>query len=230
MGVVLDYRRRHARASAGSRSLSGESGPVQSSASTAPPVKALIVSIASQSGRTKRRRYRLTLTRDLPMPAATSSSESLREAMKSERCMAENVHPTHNKGQGPCTPGVVYGLGVPVHHAYMAQAKVVPRLKPDPRYGETQIRAWRKHRGLTLEQLAERIGMTHATLSRIERGKQPYNQVLLESLAEALQTDVASLLIRDPADPDGIWSIWEQASRGQRRQLVDIAKTLLRAS
>jgi transcriptional regulator with XRE-family HTH domain len=112
----------------------------------------------------------------------------------------------------------------------MGQTKVIPRLKPDPRYGETQIRAWRKHRGLTLEQLAERIGVTHATLSRIERGKQPYNQVLLESMADALQTDVASLLIRDPADPDGIWSIWEQANRGQRRQLVDIAKTLLRAS
>jgi transcriptional regulator with XRE-family HTH domain len=112
----------------------------------------------------------------------------------------------------------------------MGQPRVISRLKPQPRYGETQIRAWRTHRSLTLEQLAERVGVTHATLSRIERGKQPYNQVLLESLADALGTDVASLLIRNPDDPDGIWSIWDHATRAQRRQLVDIAKTLLRAS
>lgn len=144
--------------------------------------------------------------------------------------MAPNVHPTHNEGQAPCTPSVVYALGMPVHPAYMAQAKVVSRLKPDPLYGSTYIRAWRTHRGLTLEQLAERVGVTHATLSRIERGKQPYNQVLLESLADALQTDAASLLIRDPEDPDGIWSLWDRAGPGTRRQLVDIAKTLLKAS
>jgi transcriptional regulator with XRE-family HTH domain len=109
-------------------------------------------------------------------------------------------------------------------------ARVVSRLKPEAPYGRTQIRAWRKHRGRTLEQLAESIGVTHATLSRIERGKQPYSQPLLEALADALNTDAASLLIRDPADPEGIWSIWDHATERQRRQLVDIARTLLRAS
>lgn len=234
MGEVVELRARHARASAGSGS-EAESGPAQSSADTSPPLKVLIASIAAQSGRTRRRRYRLTLTRDLPIPAATSSSESPRADMKSDRCMLADVHPTHIAGQALCTSGVIYGPEIGVHPVYMApksnlavKERVVSRLKPDPKYGKTFIRDWRTFRALTLEQLAERVDVTHATLSRIERGLQPYNQALLEALADALATDTASLLIRDPRDPTGIWSIWDRANQGQRRQIVEIAETLLR--
>ncbi len=66
--------------------------------------------------------------------------------------------------------------------------------KPQP----TFIRAWRQHRGMTLAELAHRMGTTHATLSRVERGKQPYNQNLLEMLAAKLRTNVASLLRKAP--------------------------------
>jgi hypothetical protein len=34
--------------------------------------------------------------------------------------------------------------------------------------------------------------------------------------------------MRDPTDPDAIWSIWDQAKPGQRRQIVEIAKTLVK--
>lgn len=116
-----------------------------------------------------------------------------------------------------------------VHAAYMA-AKVVSRLKKEPRYGVTYIRQWRTHRVLSLEQLAERVGLTHASLSRVERGLQPYNQDMLEALASALGTDVVSLLIRDPTDPDGIWTVWDQAKPAQRNQIVEIAKAVLRTA
>jgi transcriptional regulator with XRE-family HTH domain len=90
----------------------------------------------------------------------------------------------------------------------------------------TFLRQWRKARGLTLQALAERVETTHATLSRIERGLQPYSQELLERLADELaEGDVASLLIRDPSDPEGIWTVWDQAKPGERRQIVEIAKT-----
>lgn len=70
------------------------------------------------------------------------------------------------------------------------------------------IRAWRKSvPGLTLEKLADRVGTTHATLSRIERGKLPYSQPLLEALAEAIGTTPASLLMRDPSVKESIWDI-----------------------
>lgn len=112
-----------------------------------------------------------------------------------------------------------------VHHTYMA--KVQPRFRRRT-FRVTKIRQWREHRGLTLEQLADRIGTTHASLSRIERGLQPYTQPMLEAIAEALQTDPASLIMRDPTDPEGIWSVWDQAKAGERRMIVDIAKTVVK--
>ena len=51
-------------------------------------------------------------------------------------------------------------------------------------------------------------------------------QQMAEALAEALQTDAASLLMRDPTDEDAVWYIWEQAKPGERRMIVDIAKTV----
>jgi transcriptional regulator with XRE-family HTH domain len=105
--------------------------------------------------------------------------------------------------------------------------QVKPRFKRKT-FRRTFIRQWRKHRNLTLAQVADRVGTTHATLSRIERGVQPYNQPLLEAIADALQTDPASLLMRNPEDPDGIWTVWENAEPAIRRQIIAIAQTLLK--
>jgi transcriptional regulator with XRE-family HTH domain len=90
------------------------------------------------------------------------------------------------------------------------------------------LRAWRQHRGLTLEQAAERVPTTHATLSRIERGKLPYNQALLEILADVYMTDPASLLMRDPSSPDALWSIWDRLAPVQKEQVTEMAKVLKR--
>ncbi len=123
-----------------------------------------------------------------------------------------------------------------MHHGRMAKVDIHPG---------HYLRAWRLSNGLTLAQAAERverlsesrtvadpnlrpIGMTHATLSRIERGKIPYNQVLLEHLAEVYRTDRASLIMRDPADPEGLWSIWEQLKPVERAQAVEAIKALKR--
>lgn len=95
-----------------------------------------------------------------------------------------------------------------------------------PRFRPTFIKQWRAYRHLNQEQLADRLGMTQSHLSMLEGGKRGYTQETLEAVAEALQTDVASLLMRDPTDGDAIWSIWEQAKPGERRMIVDIAKTV----
>jgi transcriptional regulator with XRE-family HTH domain len=103
--------------------------------------------------------------------------------------------------------------------------KVVTRFKAAP--PRNFLREWREHRDLTLEQLAEFIGVTHPTLSRIERGKQPYSQGILEGYADRLSTDVASLLMRDPNE-DAIWSLWAHAKPGERRMILDIARTIVK--
>jgi transcriptional regulator with XRE-family HTH domain len=91
---------------------------------------------------------------------------------------------------------------------------------------KTFIREWRSHRHLTQEQLAERVDMSPGNLSLIERGLQNYTQDTLESLANALQCDPADLLMRNPLDAEAIWSIWDRAKPGERRMIVDIAKTI----
>jgi transcriptional regulator with XRE-family HTH domain len=93
----------------------------------------------------------------------------------------------------------------------------------------TLIREWRRHRGLTLQQLGDMVGLTHSGLGRIETGDSPYKQRHLESIAAALGTDPASLLVRHPRDPEGIWALWETLSPAQRRRVVAIIKALIEA-
>ncbi len=70
--------------------------------------------------------------------------------------------------------------------------------------------------------------MSHSQLSRIETGKQSYTQELLESLAELYMCDVVDLLIRDPLDPEGLWTLWQRAKPGERQQIVAVAGALLK--
>lgn len=91
----------------------------------------------------------------------------------------------------------------------------------------TFLRRWRQHRGYSLDQLAERVPMDKSNLSKVERGILPYNQDLLERLADALMTDPASILMRDPTNAAAIWSIWDQASPGERAQIESVAEALI---
>ncbi len=145
--------------------------------------------------------------------------------------MAKFVHVAHISVKRNCTPGRIPSGDGLVHAAYMAK-KVIPRFRK-PVLRPTMIRQWREFRGLTLEALAARVGertdgFTHASLSRIERGLQPYSQPVLEAIAEALNTDPASLLMRNPSDPEGLWSIWDQAKPGERSMIVDLARTVVK--
>lgn len=99
----------------------------------------------------------------------------------------------------------------------------MPKTPPAPTY----IRQWREHRGLSLERLADRLGTTKASLSRIERGLQPYSQPTLEALAAALACEPADLLMRNPTDPEGIWSIWDRIPERQRATAVAVLRAML---
>jgi len=62
-----------------------------------------------------------------------------------------------------------------------------------------QLRAWRKAKGMTLEQLAEEIGMSHQNLGRIERWLVPLGGEHLAPLARALGISPPDLF-REPGD------------------------------
>jgi transcriptional regulator with XRE-family HTH domain len=92
---------------------------------------------------------------------------------------------------------------------------VRPRPKA-PRFRRTFLREWREFKNMTLEQVGEAVELSHAQLGRIERGLQPYNQALLEALADLYGTEPANLIMRNPNDRDGIWSLWDQAKESER--------------
>jgi transcriptional regulator with XRE-family HTH domain len=100
--------------------------------------------------------------------------------------------------------------------------------KPRKQHRPTFLRQWRKHRGLTLERLAARVGMVPSALSMLERGESGYSQPVLEALAEALDTSPASLLMRDPSDDNAMWSIWDQAAPGEKREISAVVEALIR--
>lgn len=97
------------------------------------------------------------------------------------------------------------------------KARSIPKAARRP----TQIKAWRKHRDLTLAKLSERLfelealEISDAQLSRIERGAQPYSQDLLEALARVLRCGPADLIMRAPGSA---WSVWEQATPVEREE------------
>lgn len=63
------------------------------------------------------------------------------------------------------------------------------------------IREWRKHRGLTLEALAEKVGLTHGSISQLERGEINYTQPTLEAIASALGCNAGELIMAPPDGP-----------------------------
>lgn len=101
-------------------------------------------------------------------------------------------------------------------------------------YRPTFIRQWRKHRRLSLDRLALRLVdpltneplLSKQSLSRIERGLQPYRQPILEAVAEALSCSPGDLLMRDPTDPDAMWSIWEGIPEHKRNTALQVLKAL----
>lgn len=91
----------------------------------------------------------------------------------------------------------------------------------------TFIQQWREYRGYSQEKLGGILGTSGSMISRIENGRAPYTQDVLEAIAEALNTDPASLLMRDPTNPDAMWSIWDQAKQGQRVLIEELARTVI---
>ena len=79
-------------------------------------------------------------------------------------------------------------------------------------YGPQHLRAWREHRKMTLEAVAEAAGVTHQQIGRIERRLQPYSQELLERLATLYQTTPAFLIEVHPDDADRVKAIWDYSN------------------
>ena len=61
------------------------------------------------------------------------------------------------------------------------------------------LRQWRLSSGLTLADVAKDLNITEASVSRIERGLQPYNQNTLQRFADLYKCKPSDLLSHDAA-------------------------------
>jgi DNA-binding XRE family transcriptional regulator len=59
--------------------------------------------------------------------------------------------------------------------------------------GESALKVWRKYRGLTQQELADRANTTNATISRMEDGRQLGNLEAWRSIARALKVSVEDI-------------------------------------
>lgn len=94
--------------------------------------------------------------------------------------------------------------------------------------GPNHLRAWREYRNLSQEELAERAGTSHQVIGYLERGRTQLSAKWLRKLAPCLDTTSGLLLDHDPNDlSTDMIDTWTKATKRQKRQISDIAKTIL---
>lgn len=99
---------------------------------------------------------------------------------------------------------------------------------------KTFIKQWRLKRGLSQRKLAARMEVepggdeviSHVSISRIETGKQPYSQPILEALAEALSVTPAMLIENDPNKEGLVIDLVRRLDDEKRKQALDFLKFL----
>ena len=79
---------------------------------------------------------------------------------------------------------------------------MAPISKPKRQRQRHFIREWREYAKLRQEEVADRIRVDQSTISKVENGRSPYNQDLLEMLAPLYKArEPADLIRRDPRLP-----------------------------
>jgi transcriptional regulator with XRE-family HTH domain len=109
----------------------------------------------------------------------------------------------------------------------MAKGKPVPKAPKQQFF----FKEWRKHRGMTQEELADAVGSTPSSISQLESGKQGFTDSTLIALAGALNCNPGDLLMRNPLDQDAPWSLWDQvkkAPKERREIIVEAVQSMLR--
>lgn len=84
------------------------------------------------------------------------------------------------------------------------------------------LREWRKHRGLTQEQIEGRVGKSAVTISQLENHRINYTQEHVELLAQALNIEPADLFY-PPPQPDkplSEFELWARKATDEEKALA----------
>lgn len=99
----------------------------------------------------------------------------------------------------------------------------------DKNGGPNHLRAWMEYRGIKGVELAKALGgnVTPGMVSDLVNSNRALSAKWLRRLAPLLNTTPGMLLDHDPSELDrDIFDFWSHANAREKRQIVDIAKTL----
>lgn len=125
-----------------------------------------------------------------------------------------------------------------MHSAYFTARALVCGARDDGRVGGMQnermsdrnnLKAWRKFRHLTQEELAEKAGTTKAVVSNLETGVRPLSAKWLERFAPILHTTAGYILDHDPNDlPTAVLDVWADIPEESRAQALRVLESFKR--
>jgi transcriptional regulator with XRE-family HTH domain len=99
----------------------------------------------------------------------------------------------------------------------------------DKNGGPNYLREWRRFRRMTQQELATAVDTNANMIQYLESGERGLSAKWLRRLAPVLDTTSGMILDHDPHELDSdIVEIWTTASSRERRQIADIAKTIVR--
>jgi transcriptional regulator with XRE-family HTH domain len=103
------------------------------------------------------------------------------------------------------------------------------RKRPEMALEPTYFREWRKHRDLTLAQVAESIEIDSTAISRLERGASPYDQFHLQQLSALYRCTIPELLYVDPRRPRPVDELVKKAARLNDADDIKAATVMIEA-
>jgi transcriptional regulator with XRE-family HTH domain len=91
------------------------------------------------------------------------------------------------------------------------------------------IRAWRKFRNMTLDELAAAVGSTKATVQQLEVGRMTLSHKWLLKFAPVLGTTPGMLLDHDPNDlPTSVLETWAAIPEESQPQALKVLESFKR--
>jgi transcriptional regulator with XRE-family HTH domain len=100
------------------------------------------------------------------------------------------------------------------------------RFKSDNPRGAHFIRAWRKMHNYKLDKMAADLDIDRSSLSRIERGEQPYSEDFLTACAVYLHCSPAALIGWEPGPTEDLFDIWQDLSEDDQERVIAMLKGL----
>jgi transcriptional regulator with XRE-family HTH domain len=214
MGKIIRLSH-YARASSGSRP------PTKSFAVRAPPATSTMRSTSPRDGTWRRVSIRDKEALETPTRDASSSRlipASLRYDLNGWLLIPLCYTECNDAVKSFVAP---YATTTELNHA-----SIVPMAKR--LQGQHYIRQWREKRGISLRKLAARLEveldgeelLSYASLSRIENGKQPFSEPVLNAIADALDVTRSMLLEKDPKKEGHALDLLNKMTPANREQAI----------